>query len=190
MAGGCWDTYEGEITHLRALCCRVLCLRWQLGTRRGVWVFVCFFLFVAAEYPSWIRCGQEGMPRPRGGMAPPFPSVFSPGMGYDGRHGFASNTWSLFSSTRCRQQLQGHQTGFPTALQAWARFGAPLQVKPHPRDRRLSSRMEPEESLHCPSPARCSTAGPMPGPLLAPRRLPGGHAGCGAGGCSALGRRR
>lgn len=61
MAEGCWDTYEGEITHLRALCCRVLFLHWQLGMRRGVWVFVCLFLFIVAEHPSRIRCGRGGM---------------------------------------------------------------------------------------------------------------------------------
>lgn len=91
----------------------------------------------------------------RRGDGSPLPSAFRPGMGYDGRHGLVSNPGSSFFVTQCSRQLQGHQICFPAALRAWMRSRAPLQVKPHPKDWRLSPGIrQPEESLHCPAPAQ------------------------------------
>lgn len=119
-------------------------------------------------------------------MASPFPSVFSPGVGCDGRHGLVSNPSSSFFVTQCRQQLQGHQTCFPAALQAWTCSGALFQVKPHPRDQRLSPGMhQPEESLHCPGPAQCHWShARTPPPIVVPAQ---GR--CGARGWAMLGSR-
>lgn len=119
-----------------------------------------FLLFIAAEYPSRIRCGQ-------GGMAPRFPLLSARGWDVMGRPACLQPRLLNFV-TRWRRRLQGHQTLLPAALQAWACSGAPLQVKPHPSDQRLSpGTHQPEKSLRCPSPAQF-TAGPVPGAIMLP----------------------